>query len=272
MLKVKKLYKQYIKKDRKGKKTIINAVDSVSFNLEENKSYSLVGESGSGKSTLARLITYIEKPTKGKIEINDEDLSKMSKKILRMKRADFQMVMQDGQSSLDPRIKIYDSIAEPLRNFKKLHKNEEKSRVEELMKKVELPLELLDRRPYELSGGQQKRVCIARAISVDPKFIVFDEAVSGLDVTVRKKVLDLLLKLRKELKSSYLFITHDIDVAMYMSNNISIMKSGRIVEEIQDVKSFNDFKHAYSKMLIKSLPPKKPCREFRRKDVNKQIL
>lgn len=241
MLRATNLYKQYTVKDMKGKKTIIEAVNNVSFVLEENKSYSLVGESGSEKSTLARLITYIEKPTRGEIKIDNQDISKMSKKDLRIKRAGVQMVMQNGQSSLDPRIKIYDSIAEPL------------------IRIVELPLEVLNRLPHELSGGQQKRVCIARAISINPKFIVFDEAVSGLDVTVRKKILDLLLKLRNEIKSTYLFITHDIDAALYMSKNIFTMKDGKIVEYIDNITSFKDFRHDYSRVLIKSLLPKSPA-------------
>ena len=182
----------------------------------------------------------------------------MNTRELRNKRADIQMVMQDGQSSLDPRLKIYDSIAEPLRNFLKISKREEKRRVEALISKVELPLAMLDRLPHQLSGGQQKRVTIARAISINPKFIVFDEAVSGLDVTVRKKILDLLLRLRDESASSYLFITHDIDVAMYMARNILIMKDGTIVEQLGNISSLTEFKHDYSKVLIRSLPPRTP--------------
>lgn len=258
MLRVENLSKHYFVRDKKGKKTRVKAVDNVSFVLEENRSYSLVGESGSGKSTLARLILYIEKPTGGQVKMDQLDLSAMSSRELRNKRADIQMVMQDGQSSLDPRLKIYDSIAEPLRNFIKLSKKEEKERVEALMSKVELPLEILDRFPHEISGGQQKRVCIARAISVKPKFIVFDEAVSGLDMTVRKKILDLLLRLRDEIQSSYLFITHDIDAAMYMSRNILIMKDGKIVEQVENISTLSEFKHDYSKVLIRSLPPRTP--------------
>ena len=258
MLSVKNLAKQYTCRDKKGRKTIVKAVDDVSFILEEKKSYSLVGESGSGKSTLARLLLYIEKPTRGQIKIDQLDLAKMNTRELRNKRADIQMVMQDGQSSLDPRLKIYDSVAEPLRNFLKISKKEEKRRVEALISKVELPLAVLDRLPHQLSGGQQKRVTIARAISINPKFIVFDEAVSGLDVTVRKKILDLLLRLRDESGSSYLFITHDIDVAMYMARNILIMKDGKIVEKLENISSLTEFKHDYSKVLIRSLPPRTP--------------
>lgn len=264
MLEVKELCKQYTGRDKKGRKTTIQAVDNVSFIVERNKSYALVGESGSGKSTLARLITHIEMSTSGQIKIDNKDMAKMGKRELRMKRADFQMVMQDGQSSLDPRIKIYDSIAEPIRNFSSVNKKEEKEKIENLIQKVELPLEVLNRFPHELSGGQQKRICIARAISVRPKFIIFDEAVSGLDVTVRKKILDLLLRLRNELKSTYFFITHDIDVAMYIAKNILVMKDGKIVEQIENIKSFSDFKHEYSQMLIKSLLPKLPSNTQRK--------
>ena len=258
MLIVKNLTKRYTCRDKRGRKTIINAVDHVSFTLPEKKSYSLVGESGSGKSTLARLILYIEKPTSGQIKIDQLDLTKMKKSELRRKRVDIQMVMQDGQSSLDPRLKIYETIAEPLRNFLKISKKEERERVEALTSKVELPSAILDRLPHQLSGGQQKRVAIARAISLNPRFIVFDEAVSGLDVTVRKKILDLLLKLRDESESSYLFITHDIDVALYMSRNILIMQEGKVVEQLENISSLKEFKHDYSKVLIKSLPPRTP--------------
>ncbi|WDV46503.1 dipeptide/oligopeptide/nickel ABC transporter ATP-binding protein [Clostridiaceae bacterium M8S5] len=264
MLSLKNVDKHYSRKDKKGKKTIIKAVENVSLTIRENKSYSLVGESGSGKSTLARLMAFIESPTKGQIMIDNQDLSKLNKEQLRLKRVDIQMVMQDGQSSLDPRVKIYDSIAEPIRNFEKTNKKDERLRVESLVNKVELSMDILDRLPHELSGGEQKRVCIARAISINPRLIIFDEAVSGLDVTVRKKVLNLLLKLRSEIKSSYLFITHDIDVALYMSKDISVMKDGKIVEKIENIKSLRDFKHDYSKILINALPPKVPRSKTRK--------
>ncbi|MCG8403493.1 MAG: dipeptide/oligopeptide/nickel ABC transporter ATP-binding protein [Firmicutes bacterium] len=258
MLNVENLFKQYIFRDPQGRKAVVKAVDNVSFSLEENQSYSLVGESGSGKSTLARLLMYLEKPTSGVIKIDGVNLAQMSKRELRNKRARWQMVMQDGQSSLDPKVKIYDSIAEPMRNFYKMTKNEEKQRIETLTNMVELPPEILGRLPHELSGGQQKRVSIARAISVKPRFIIFDEAVSGLDVTVRKKILDLLLRLRDEIRSAYLFITHDIDVALYMARNIMVMKDGRILERIENISTLEEFKHDYSKLLINSLPPRTP--------------
>lgn len=255
---VKNLSKHYTTKNIKGKKTQVISVKNISFTIEDNQSYSLVGESGSGKSTLARLITGIEKPTRGEILLNNENIADMSKKKMRKFRSQFQLVMQDGQGSLNPRMKVYDIIAEPLKNFLKLSKTQEQQRINQLLKQVELPIEFANRYPHELSGGQQKRVCIARAISIKPQLIVFDEVVSGLDTTIKKKILDLLINLRQQTSCSYLFITHDIDVAIYMSKNILVMKDGEVVEYIKNIKSFADFKHEYSKMLIQFLPPKTP--------------
>ncbi len=258
MLSVKNLSKKYNWKNENGKRVTVTAVNSVSFNIVENQTYSLVGESGSGKSTLARLIMRLEEPTAGDILLDNINLSKMSRQELRKKRAEFQMVMQDGQGSLNPQMTIYDIIVEPIKNFLSLSRTEEQRRVQELATQVELPLQVLSRLPHQLSGGQQKRVCIARAISINPRLIVFDEVASGLDTTIKKKVLDLLLRLRQQISSSYLFITHDIDVAVYMAKNIMVMKDGMIVESIEGLKSFADFQHEYSKMLIQFLPPKSP--------------
>ena len=260
MLEIIDLCRDYYGKNKNNKIIKVEAVKNVSILFEENKSYCLVGESGSGKSTLAKLIVGIEKPTKGKIIFKNKDLFKMSKEELRMIRSDIQMVFQDSYSALNPRMTIYNCIAEPIRNFESLNGKEKIKKIEKLIKQVELKINMLDKLPNQLSGGQQKRVCIARAIAANPRFIVFDESVSGLDVTVRKKILDLILKLRKDTKSTYIFITHDIDVAFYMSDNIMVMKEGNIIEHISEMKSLNDFKHEYSKSLINSLPPRYPKR------------
>lgn len=260
MIEITGLYRDYYVKNKRGKKMKVEAVKNVSILFKENNSYCLVGESGSGKSTLAKLIMGIEKPTKGEIVYKNKCLSTMSKGELRTIRSDIQMVFQDSYSALNPRMTIYNSMAEPIRNFEKLSSKEERTKVERLMDKVELSVGFLDKLPNQLSGGQQKRVCIARAIAANPKFIVFDESVSGLDVTVRKKILDLILKLRVDTESTYIFITHDIDVAFYMSDNIMVMKEGEIVEHINAIKSLDDFEHGYSKLLISSLPPRYPKR------------
>lgn len=255
MIDVKNVSKKYKIKDRRGRSVSIDAVKNVTFTLEDNKCYSLVGESGSGKSTLSRLLTYIEKPTKGEIWIDNKDITKLNKKQLCQMRSDVQLVLQDGKSALDPKQKIYNSIAEPMRNLTNINKQHQREFIENLLHKVQLPMKILDMFPGELSGGQQKRVCIARAVCVSPKFIVFDESVSGLDVIVRKKVLDLLLKLQQEYSSTYLFITHDIDAALYMSRHILVMKNGEMVEQVSGLKSYTDFNHEYSISLIKSRFP-----------------
>jgi ABC-type glutathione transport system ATPase component len=199
----------------------------------------------------------VECPTGGEIWFDGENITAMRRRELRRKRAAFQMVFQNAQSSLDPRRKVYDSIAEPIRCLAPTSRAEERARILELAGAVQLPATLLERLPHELSGGQQKRVCIARAMSVSPDFIIFDESVSGLDVTIRKQVLDLILRLHREnLLKMFLFITHDIDVALYMAKHIFVMKDGSIIERAENAASYADFSHAYSKLLIESLPPR----------------
>ncbi|GAA0377423.1 ABC transporter ATP-binding protein [Bacillus horti] len=258
MIELRNLSKRYMVKDKRGNKTIVDAVKQVSLSLDHYRGYSLVGESGSGKTTLARLLMCIEQPTSGEIWMDHRNVATMSQKELRLKRIDFQMVLQNAQSALDPRWTVYDSIAEPIRCLRPMDRATEKRRVLELADKVQLSTALLTRLPHELSGGQQKRVCIARAMSVCPKFIVFDESVSGLDVTVRKQILDLILELKKDSLSAFLFITHDLDVALYMSDHILVMKDGSIVEQVEKATSYADFGHEYSRQLIESLPPKVP--------------
>lgn len=267
MIKITELHRDYYAKDKNGKKMKVEAVKDVSITFNENSSYCIVGESGSGKSTLAKLIMGIEKPTCGEIFYKNKSITNMSRRQMRTIRNEIQIVFQDSYSALDPRMTIYDSIAEPIKNFEKLSVKKEREKIEMLINEVELSVDFLNKLPSQLSGGQQKRVCIARAIAANPKFIIFDESVSGLDVTVRKKILDLILKLRRDTKSTYIFITHDIDVALYMSDNIAVMKEGKIVEHAKKIESLNDFKHDYSKMLIGSLPPRYPKQRDYRKAI-----
>jgi ABC-type glutathione transport system ATPase component len=259
VIEVTSLSKRYIVKDIHGKKVSIDALKQTAFCLYDHTGYALVGESGSGKSTLARLLMCVERPTSGEIWFDGKNITAMCSRELRQKRAKFQMVFQNAQSSLDPRCKVYDSIAEPLRCLTPVDRDTEYKKIVELSDAVQLPSSLLDRLPHELSGGQQKRVCIARAMSVSPKFIIFDESVSGLDVTIRKQVLDLILRLYKEGRlNMFLFITHDIDVALYMAQKIYVMKDGAIVEQVEKALSYADFSHPYSKLLIESLPSRIP--------------
>jgi ABC-type glutathione transport system ATPase component len=259
VIEVTDLSKRYIVKDRHGKKVSIDALKQTVFCLDDHAAYALVGESGSGKSTLARLLMCVERPTSGEIWFDGKNITAMCPEKLRQRRAEFQMVFQNAQSSLDPRCKVYDSIVEPLRCLAPVDRTTERKRILELADAVQLTASLLERLPHELSGGQQKRVCIARAMSVSPKFIIFDESVSGLDVTIKKQVLDLILRLYKEgWLNMFLFITHDIDVALYMAKKIYVMKDGAIVERVENAFSYADFSHSYSKLLIESLPSRIP--------------
>jgi len=255
VLEAKALFKNYCITDEKGRKSLVRAVDGVSFALREGECYALVGESGSGKSTLSQMLMGLIPPSSGDVLLDGESLFSMRGKDAKARFATMQMVLQDGKSALDPRFTVYDSIAEPIQNLMRLPEKQERQMVEELMCRMELPLALLRRRAHELSGGQQKRVCIARAISVSPKFLIFDEAVSGLDVIVRKTILDLLKRLQKERGFSYFFITHDIDVALYIADRIMVMKEGKIVESVRYTGNPGCFTHPYSRLLLESLLP-----------------
>lgn len=226
------------------------------MSLESGGSYAIVGESGSGKSTLARMLSFLEKPTCGEVRWNGKDVFSMSKKEVRMLRAQFQLVLQNAQSSLDPRVSVGKSIAEPLIRLLGMNRKQAQDHAREQLLRVGLEEEIAGRLPHEISGGQQKRVTIARALIVHPRFVIFDESTSGLDLTVRKQILDLLKKLQQEENSTFLFITHDIDVAMYMADTIFVMKEGKLVEQVQNSSGTDDFKHEYSRLLIESLPPK----------------
>ncbi|WP_339225148.1 dipeptide/oligopeptide/nickel ABC transporter ATP-binding protein [Paenibacillus sp. FSL H8-0332] len=254
MITIRNLHKQYTVKDKSRKRIVVDAVNHISLTLQDDTGYALIGESGSGKSTLAKMLAGIETATSGEIWLDEINLATLKGEALRRKRSEFQLVLQNSQSALDPRRTIYHSIAEPLRCLSPQDTPRELERIQKLAYKVGLPEALLTRLPHELSGGQQKRACIARAISISPKFIIFDESVSGLDVTVRKQILDLIVRLKEEEKSTFLFITHDIDVALYLSSNILVMKEGSIVEQLNNAASYDDFQHEYSKMLIAALP------------------
>lgn len=255
MLEAKTLYKNYYIPGENGRKRLIHAVNDVNLILRDRGSYALVGESGSGKSTLSQMLMGLLPPTSGDVLLDGESLFSLSGREKKQNFTRMQMVLQDGKSALDPKFTVYDSIAEPIRNLLSVSRRREREIVEELMCQMDLSSELLRRRANELSGGQQKRVCIARAISVSPQILIFDEAVSGLDVIVRKSILELLKKLQKEHGYTVLFITHDIDVALYIADRIMVMKEGKIVESIRYAGDLGCFTHPYSRLLLDSLLP-----------------
>lgn len=251
MLKAQNISKEYTSERKK-----YYALYDVSMLLKNNCPYALVGESGSGKSTLAKILTAIEQPDQGEVTLDGQKITGLSRKKQRKIYKHIQLVLQDGKSSLNPRKTIYECIAEPVRNLTSISRQEEKDYIYKLVREVQLSEDLLLRKPHELSGGQQKRVVIARALSVSPEFIIFDEAVSGLDVTVQKKILDLIYGLREKNKSTYLFITHDIDVALYMAKDLFVMRDGRLIEEAHECYSYSDFKSDYAHRLVEALLPR----------------
>lgn len=253
MLEAKTLFKNYFISGEKGEKRLVRAVNGVDLALREGQCCALVGESGSGKSTLSQMLMGLIPPSSGDVLLDGKSLFSARGREAKARFTKLQMVLQDGKSALDPRFTVCDSIAEPIRNLMDVPKEKERQMVEDLMRQMELPLPLLGRRAHELSGGQQKRVCIARAISVSPKFLIFDEAVSGLDVIVRKTILELLKRLQKERGFAYLFITHDIDVALYIADHVMVMKEGKIIESVQYAGNTSCFKHPYSCLLLDSL-------------------
>lgn len=234
---------------RKNKKNVM-AVDDVSFTLKKGQIYSMVGESGSGKSTIARMINMLEQPSKGEIRFKGKVLNNLKCKEIFHMRKDIQLVLQNGKSSLDPMKSVRYLIEEPMKNilrFSHALMNEHLSRV---MDELRLPKSYLKKRPCELSGGEQQRVCIARALTVSPEIIVFDESLSGQDVITRKKLMDVLKSIQSKNNCTMLLITHDIDAALYMSDHILVMKEGKLIEETNFITDINSLKKEYSRLLF----------------------
>lgn len=250
--------KKYKLKSKGLKHRYINVLNNISLTIREGECHSLVGESGCGKSTLSRLILGLEKADNGKILFYGKNIQEKDQKCTKMIKKNMQIVFQDSFSSLNPRMLVQDIIAEPLRNFQKMSGREEQKRIATYLEKVGLTTADMKKYPHQFSGGQQQRINIARAISTNPKFIIFDEAVSSLDATIKKQIIDLLCDLKKEMNCSYLFISHDIEIAWKIADNISVMNKGKIVETRKKVQSLDEFTHPYSKELIDSILPVHP--------------
>ncbi len=253
-LSVRGVTKVFKTRDKSSKS--MTALRGASFDIEEGEFCAIVGESGSGKSTLSRIIAGVIPATDGTVFFDGNEAEtpqSIGRKELYKK---IQLVLQDAKSALDPHFTIYKCIAEPIRNLTGASKKEERERVLKLIRRMELPEEILKRKPHELSGGQQKRVCIARALAAKPEILIFDEAISGLDVILRKSILDLLKDIHKSSGCTVLFITHDMDVALYMASRIIVMKDGEILEDTHCCGSADCLKHPYSKLLASSMMPK----------------
>lgn len=233
-----------------GKK--ITVANNVCFFLNKNEFCSLVGESGSGKTTLVRIMSGLISPDSGDVICDGENITPKLRRKNKALCAKLQLVLQNSRAALDPRFSVYDCIAEPIRNLKKCSREEERKIVWQHTEQMELTQNILAQRSGELSGGQQKRICIARALAADPDYIIFDESVSGLDASVRKSVLDLLVRIQKSSGKGFLLITHDIDAALYTSQRIAVMKNGTILENVDYSGDTEVFRSDYSKILLNS--------------------
>lgn len=237
----------------------IKAVDDVSFSIEQGQTYGLVGESGSGKTTTGRAVIGLNHVTAGRILFNGKDLAKERRKDRQLQR-DVQMIFQDPYSSLNPKKRVIDIIAEPLRNYERLTATEEKRQVRVLLEKVGLSPESIYKYPHEFSGGQRQRIGIARAIALKPKLIIADEPVSALDVSVQAQVLNFMQEIQKELNLTYLFISHDLGIIRHMCDQIGIMYKGRYVEQGTTDDIFENPQHIYTKRLIAAIPDMDPTK------------
>lgn len=237
----------------------VKAVDDVSFNIYEGETLGVVGESGCGKSTLGRTILRLHTPTGGSILFENNDIAKLSRENLRLKRKDMQLIFQDPFSSLNPRQTVGDIIGEPLYiHNKKMTYEERKKRVEDLLSLVGLSPYHLRRYPHEFSGGQRQRISIARAIALNPKFVVCDEAVSALDVSIQAQVINLLMELQQKLKLTYLFISHDLSVVKHICDRILVMYLGKSMELTESAELFRNPLHPYTQALLSSVPVPDP--------------
>jgi peptide/nickel transport system ATP-binding protein/oligopeptide transport system ATP-binding protein len=230
-------------------KRYVKAVDGVSFVIKKGETLGLVGESGCGKTTVSRLILRLVKPTGGKVLFDGVDLFALKREKLRKTRSRMQMIFQDPESSLNPRIRIKDSLSEPLK-LRKLPKKEIEQIIPELMEIVELLPEHLSRYPYQLSGGQNQRVILARIIAVNPDFIIADEPTSALDVSVQAQILNMMKDMQKKYDQTYLFISHDLDVVKIIADNVGFMYLGRILEIGKVADIFSNPKHPYTQGLL----------------------
>ena len=270
LLEVKNLVTRYPVMGGMFRKKIANlhAVEDVSFSINKGQTFSLVGESGCGKTTIARSILRLEETVSGEVWIEGIDILKQNKKELLKQRLNMQMVFQDPYGSLNPVMKLFDQVAEPLINYKITQGTELNKTISELFDKVKLPRAFLNRYPHELSGGQRQRVAIARALALNPKLLILDEAVSALDVSVQASVINLLLDLQHELGLSYLFVSHDMAVVERVSHYVGVMYLGRMVEIGDRQTIFSNPTHPYTKALMKAVPIADPKKRFRGDDIN----
>jgi oligopeptide transport system ATP-binding protein len=241
-----------------GRNRIVKAVDGVTLDIYEGETLGLVGESGCGKSTLGRAILRLTEPTSGQVFHRDRDLAQLSARQLRDERRHLQIIFQDPYASLNPRVTVGQIVREPLETFRLARGREAEERVQELLETVGLSKRFIKRYPHEFSGGQRQRIGIARALAVDPDFIVADEPISALDVSIQAQIMNLLEKLRREKNLTYLFISHDLRAIRHVSDRVAVMYLGKLVE-IADARTiYQEPLMPYTKALISAVPVPDP--------------
>lgn len=245
----------------------VKAVDGVDMFIRQGETLGLVGESGCGKSTTGRAILQLIKPTAGTVKLNNVELTKLSSDQIRRKRADMQMVFQDPYSSLDPRYTVGQIVAEPLENFKRGNPKEIRDEVASLLEVVGINPFYMNRFAHEFSGGQRQRIGIARALALRPSFIVADEPVSALDVSIQAQVLNLLQDLQGKFGLTYLFVAHNLSVVKHISNRVAVMYLGRVVELAKSEALYEAPLHPYTQALLSAVPVPNPEIEARRKRI-----
>ena len=237
-----------------GREMVLKAVDGVSLEVAENRVLGVVGESGSGKSTLARMVTALDRPTSGDVLFRGKSVFSMDRHELKQFRRAVQIIFQDPFASLNPRATVFDTIAEPIRIHRLAEKKDIEQKVAGLLKDVGLGMEILRRYPHEFSGGQRQRICIARALAVSPRLIVADEPLSALDVSIQAQILNILSDLKKRDRISFLFISHDLRVVEYLSDEVAVMYLGKVVERSGAEGLFEKPLHPYTVGLFASVP------------------
>ncbi|MBB3130515.1 oligopeptide/dipeptide ABC transporter ATP-binding protein [Paenibacillus rhizosphaerae] len=242
----------------------VKAVDDVSITIREGETFGLVGESGCGKSTLGRVILRLQSATSGAVKFNGRDIHSMSSKELNKMREEMQIIFQDPFGSLNPRFLVKDIIGEPLKVHTKMSSSQIEKRVIELMELVGLDASRRNRYPHEFSGGQRQRIGIARAIALNPKFIVADEAVSALDVSVQSQVINLLMKLQREMGLTFLFIAHGLNVVRHISDRVGVMYLGKMVEVGETETLYANPLHPYTAALLSAIPKPTPTKKRNR--------
>ncbi len=245
----------------------VHAIDGVSFSIRRGTTLGLVGESGSGKTTIGRCIVRLYKPTRGSMNLDGADLSRLAGNELRQVRRKVQMIFQDPFASLNPRFSIGSLISEPMRIHRIGTRQQARERTEELLELVGLNPAFYDRYPHEFSGGQRQRIVIARAISINPEFIIADEPVSALDVSIRAQILNLMQRLQKQLGLTYLFISHDLSVVRHVADQIAVMYLGKIMELADRDEIYRAPKHPYTQALLSAVPIPDPKVEKRRQRI-----